>query len=59
MSEFKSILKSFKITIKHPGYQNLRDIDFWQLYSQEEALEVSAFTALYESKGLPTIVMDE
>ena len=56
MREFKNILKSFKLAIKFAG--PLKDLDFWQLYAQEEALEINAFTALYDSKSLPYIIKD-
>lgn len=55
MNDIKTILKTFKLTIKSNQLLENRDliVSFWNMYSQEEVLEINSFTALFNNKGPP------
>ena len=63
MNDVKDILKGFKIQIKTGSSQfilgqprEIPAVSFWSLYSQEEIIEITTISALYDMKGLPKIV---
>jgi hypothetical protein len=58
MHEVKEILKSLTIKLDAPAFKARSGdesimIPFWSLYSQEEMLDITTMSALYEMNGLP------
>lgn len=61
MAEIREILKKLQVRMKAPAFRSGTDeltTSFWAVYSQEEVLDISTVSALYEMKTLPRIVID-
>lgn len=56
MTEVRELLKKISVKLIAPGFQPGGEeivVTFWNLYSQEEVMDIATMSALYEMKKLP------